>query len=323
MKRKKKAKTIWSIFLLILTLVLAVSLPQFLFMLQDYRQMNTIAFDNRESFEVLTTETTYSRDMNTRMATLANVGYGNVTISKLARSIDINEFNELITNVKNQAYMIYLEEMLPTVFENVSLYLNATQIETCDCYIVYGSDFTDGVILMFWYMIFDIPELGGQIELIVDSETESIYYIRLLSDKVTDVSAGAESQAIMLSGKDFYTMQTNFGATAAEIMPEITTEVLLVAEDFPAYFSEYYCRYYGIYYISAIENSEVSFAYSASSLWNNIAVGENEYTMAYALPYNGNEFYDSIFFRFHVKVDEENGTDVSIGIPIIRRFVQS
>ena len=49
MKRKKKAKTIWSIVALIVTLALAVSLPQLLFILQDYRQMNTIAFDDRES----------------------------------------------------------------------------------------------------------------------------------------------------------------------------------------------------------------------------------------------------------------------------------
>lgn len=321
MKKRKKAKIIWSMVALIFTLVLAVFLPQFLFMLQDYRQMNTIAFDDRESFEVLTTETTYSRDMNTRMATLANIGYGNVNISKLARSIDISEFNELITNVKNQGYMIYLEEMLPTVFESIDIYLNATQIETCDCYIVYGSDYTNGVILMFWYMVFDIPELGGKLELIVDSETESIYYVCLESYKVAEVIE--EAQAVVMDGKDFYGLAVQFGATATDIMPAITEEIVSVSENFPSYFSNYYCRYYGIPYISTVENSEVSFAYSGAYLWNNIAVGENEYTMAYALPYNGYEFGDSIFFRFHVKVDERNRTDLSIGIPIIRRFVQS
>ncbi len=321
MKRKKKAKTIWSIVALIVTLALAVSLPQLIFILQDYRQMNTIAFDDRESFEVLTTEATYSRDMNTRMATLANVGYGNVNISKLARSIDITEFNELITNVKNQGYMIYLEEMLPTVYENIDTNLNATQIETCDCYIVYGSDYTNGVILMFWYMVFDIPELNGKLELIVDSETESIYYVQLESDKVAE--GFEETQLVVMSGKDFYALETQFGASAKEIMPAITEEIEAVTTNFPSYFSNYYCRYYGIPYISTVENSEVNFAYSGAYLWNNIAIGENEYTMAYALPYNGYEFGDSIFFRFHVKVDEPGGTNLSIGIPIIRRFVQS
>lgn len=322
MKRKKKAKSIWSIVALIVTLALAVSLPQFLFILQDYRQMNTIAFDNRESFEVLTTETTYSRDIYTRMATLANVGYGNVNISKLARSMDINDFNELISNVKNQGYMIYLGEMLPTVFDKVALNLNATQIETCDCYIVYDSAYTDGVILMFWYMVFDIPELNGKLELIVDSETESIYYVQLASDKVAE-NSGESQDVIVMGGQDFYNLTVQFEANASEIMPAIAEEIESVTTNFPSYFSNYYCQYYGIPYISTVENSEANFAYSGAYLWNNIAVGENEYTMAYALPYNSYEFGDSIFFRFYVKVDEQTGMNMSIGLPIIRRFIQS
>lgn len=321
MKRKKKIKIIWSILALILTIILALFLPQLIFYIQDYKQMNTVAFDDRETFEILTTETTYSRDMNTRMSTLARVGYGNVTISKLARSIDINEFNNLLSNIKNQTYMRYLEEMLPSVFENAYLYLNATQVETCDCYMVYDSDYQEGVILIFWYMVFDIPELDGKMELIVDSETESIYYIRLLSDKVT--AEAAEEVSVVMNGTDFYNMQSAYGATASALMPEVTAELELVVENFPAYFNNYYCQYYGIYYISMVDTNGADIGYAENKLWQNIAVGENEYTMAYALPYGGNNYEETLFFRFFASVNKESGTDISIGLPIIRRFVQS
>ncbi|MBQ7765236.1 MAG: hypothetical protein IJ397_00155 [Lachnospiraceae bacterium] len=323
MKRKKKAGSVWSIFILIISLALAVFLPKAVFMVTDYRQLDRIQFANRETFEVLTKESDYPREVNARMNRLAGIGYGNITISKIAKSIDINEFNVLIAGVKNQTYMKCLEEMMPITFNSVSARMNATDLKTCDCYIVYGNDYEDGVILMFWYMIFDIPELGGRMELIVDSETETIYYIRLLSTQTPTYDAvSTEEVNLILNGKDFYNQQKIPGTEAASLLSVVSAEVASVADMFPSYFTDYYCRYYGIYFLSSLDYGGENLSYTEASFWENIAIGENVYTMAYALPYN-NSAGNTIFFRFHMEINEETGTDVSIGIPIIRQFVQS
>lgn len=322
MKRKKKTRSVWSVLILLITLVLAVFLPQAVFMVQDYRQLNQVEFANRETFEVLTVESDYPREISTRMNRLARVGYGNISISKIAKSIDINEFNELVSNVRNQTYMQYLEEMMPGTFENVLVYMNVTDLKTCDCYIVYGNDYETGVILMFWYMVFDMPELGGHMELIVDPETETIYYFRILSDRVPEYGANnVENLGIIMNGKDFYNQQKLPGTEAASLLSAVSEEVASVADCFPVYFTDYYCRYYGIYNLATLDQGGMNISYTEATFGENIAIGENVYTMAYALPYS-NSTYNTVFFRFHMEVNEESGTDVSIGIPIIRQFVQ-
>ena len=96
-----------------------------------------------------------------------------------------------------------------------------------------------------------------------------------------------------------------------------------VANNFAEYF-DYYVRYYGIYHSETFYNSDedrIIVLNVDSYAYENCVIGEDMFTMAYALPY-GNSIDSSLFFRFCVTKSEEYGTDISIGIPIIRQFVQ-
>lgn len=323
MKGKRIISIVWGITGLLLTISLAVFLPQAVFMIQDYRQTSLVDVTTRETYEVLTTDAAYMQDVNARMGRMASIGYGDMEISKVERSMDIEECMNLISGVKAQSYMVYLSDMLPSTFGEMLPYLSVTQMETCDCYIVYSDDYVDGVILMFWYMVFDMPELGYAMELIVDSETETIYYVRLMGTVDNYNAESQDNTAMIMDGKDYYEQINMSGLGYEELLLSMDEEVESVAEKFPEYFDNYYARYYGIYSIhSPEESSDVHFPYSGSYVWENCVVGEKAYTMAYALPYSTN-IDGSLFFRFYVEKSGESGPDISIGIPIIRRFVQS
>lgn len=313
MKRKRNLTPVWSVIGLILTIAVAVYLPQFVFMVQDYHQTSSVDVISRDTVEILATETSYSADINTRMSKLVSTGYGDITVSRVASSIDINDFNALITNVKNQSYMLHLTALLPDSFGEAVNTLNATQMKACDRYIVYGNDYTDGVILMFWYMRFDLTEQNSYLELIVDSETNTIYYVRLREDTNATDKSDVEEVNFAVNGSDLYYDKLRYNMNT---LPEMSPEVETLVEQFPILFNDYYCSYYGIYM------PDVSLLNESSAWWDHVSVGENVFTMAYALPYisSGNK---SVFFRFHAEVGPETNTDISIGIPIIRQMVQS
>lgn len=309
MKRKKKS-SVWGVLGLILIISVAMVLPQVIFIIQDYREMTTIDVMSRDTYEVLATDTAYPRDINTRMSRLAGVGYGNITISQIANSIDVNELNEMLDGVKKQGYMTNLAELFPTTFGYITETMNATALDVCDCYIVYGDEYHSGVILMFWYMEFDFPELNSRMELLVDSETNTIYYVRLRENDINT----SQSNGSLVSGTDFYYDSKTVNAELMYMEPEIKA----VAEMQPSQVSDYYSSYYGIY----MPDSEL-LSLASSTFWGeHTSISENSYTLAFALPYSaGGE--RSLFFRFHAEVGEETGTDISIGIPIIRQMIQS
>ena len=317
MKRKKNLSSVLSVLGLLFTIIVAVFLPQLVFAVQDYRQTSTVELVARESYEVLTSDAAYQQDINARMNNLASVDFGNVAISKIARSMDINDCMDLVDSIKGQTYMTYLAEILPTTFGEVLPYISVTELRTCDCYIVYNEEFTNSVLLMFWYMVFDLPGIGCQMELIVDSETETIYYVRLQgASEKGYVTESTESTDTIIGGEEYYHYLLIEDTMQEEMLPAMSAEIEAIAENFPALFMDYYTRYYGNYHL--VGDSSLSEAY----IWDNVALGERVYTMAYALPYTDTSD-GSLFFRFHVEISEEYGPDISIGIPVIRRFVQS
>lgn len=301
MKRKKRS-SVWGVIGLILIISTAMILPQVIFIIQDYGQIASVDVMSRDTYEVLAKDTSYSRDINTRMSRLAGAGYGNISISQIANSIDVNELNELLEHVKSQGYMTNLAEFFPTTFGYVTETLNVTDLEVCDCYIVYGDEYHSGVILMFWYMEFDLPGLNSRMELIVDSETNTIYYVRLRENDMKE----SQGNGVLISGNEL------MDADLLEMEPEIKD----LAVTHISMISDYYSSYYGIY----MTNPEIL---SAGTFWGeHTSFSENSFTMAYALPYGvGGDA--SLFFRFHAEVGDETGTDISIGIPIIRQMVQS
>ena len=236
MKQKRKRSYAWAVLGLLLTITVAIFLPQVIFMIQDYRQTSTVDVTTRETYDVLSIETVYLQDVNARMYRMAGIRYKEMTISKIARTMDVNDCMNMLSDVKGQYYMEYLMDMLPTTCGEIIPYLSVTQLETCDCYMVHGNDYTDGVILMFWYMVFDIPELDAKVELIVDSETETIYYVRVLENLNSGNLVGIAGNDVIISGDYYYGQTILEGVDSRSLLPDIDHEVESVANNFAGYF---------------------------------------------------------------------------------------
>ena len=59
MKQKGKRSYAWAVLGLLLTITVAIFLPQVIFMIQDYRQTSTVDVTTRETYDVLSIETVY------------------------------------------------------------------------------------------------------------------------------------------------------------------------------------------------------------------------------------------------------------------------
>lgn len=321
MKRKKIGAYIFSISALVLLIIAAIFLPQIIFTVQDNYQTNKVDVLNRDVLDILTMETSYSADVYTRLNKLASSGLGDLTIAVVESSIALGEFNNIIDDVRNSEYMVHLASMVPDTFGDSLSYINASDVKISDRYIIYGEDYRDGVILMFWYMKIYLPTVNSYMELIVDSETYTIYYVSVeaveevaytltVDDRVAVIQTDPETMEEVL----VYLTEEEVQKQTEE---ELSEKIDYVAENLPGMFSYYYCRYYGVYIMNAEKYSLNPEEFDFSS---NIAQSENAFTMAYPLSFSSMDS-KTIFFRMHAVVGEGSGPDISIGLPLIRNLI--
>lgn len=318
MKRKKIGAYIFSVSALILLIVAAVFLPQIIFTVQDSYQTNQVDVLNRDVLDILALETSYSADVYTRLYKLAYSGIGNLTASAVESSIGLGEFNNIIEEVRNSEYMEHLVTMVPDTFGDSLEYINASDVKISDRYIIYGEDYRDGVILMFWYMKIYLPTVNSYMELIVDSETYTIYYVSVEAEEEVTYTLTVDDRVAVIQ-TDPETMEESLVyLTEEEVQKQTELEhsekIDYVAENLPKVFSFYYCRYYGVYLdMHSLESGAFDFS-------SNIAQSENAFTMAYPLPYNSTGS-KTLFFRMHAVAGVGQGPDISIGLPLIRNLI--
>lgn len=321
MKRKKIGAYIFSVSALILLIVAAVFLPQIIFTVQDNYQTNQVDVLNRHIRDIFAMETSYSADVYTRLNELAISGIGNLTPSAVESSIGLEEFNNIIEDVRNSEYMEHLVTMVPDTFGDSLEYINASDVKISDHYIVYGEDYRDGVILMFWYMKIYLPTVSSYMELIVDSETYTIYYVSVEAAEEVKYTLTVDDRVAVVQTDPETMEEVLVYLTEEEVQNQteqgISEKIDYVAENMPKVFSLYYCRYYGVYLMNADMYSLEPGAFDFSS---NIAHSENAFTMAYPLPYDSTGS-KTLFFRMHAVAGVGQGPDISIGLPLIRNLI--
>lgn len=318
---KKIGAYIVSIAGVLALVIIAVFLPQIFFSVQDSYRTGETNLMSRDVYDIITAQTVYPLDVYTKLHNLAQTGLGDVSVSVVKSSIDIEEFYEIKDSIREQAYVMNLVTLLPETFGDSINLLSADNIKKCGKYIVYGDEYTNGVILMFWYMKIYLPSVNSYMELVIDSETNHIYYMEVeaqaditysMEFEVKEEEAGVYVSDVMLSELEKSEL-VEMGQNA-----QISQSLYEVAETFPDYLESYYRSYYGVYQPLSIEEKDNLYS---------LVVGEDAVTIVCSMPFNENHFQSNttgnatLFFRAYVEEGYGAGPDISIGIPIIRQLV--
>lgn len=318
--KKKIFKTYFiTVTALLAVIALAVFLPQIVFYVQDSYQVSRIDVINRDVYDIMEMQTAYSADTATRLKKLSEVGYGNITVSLVENIIDYDELYSIISVVRNSEYMTNLTEITYNDLNEVMSTIGGDDLEKCNRYIVYGPSYSDGVILMFWYMKIYLPSVDSYMEIIVDSETHTIYYVSLeASQEVTYVveEDGKLKEYTLAEGE---TLEIEEGTVAILTEPvEQTLEqmetIQLIAQKVPEQYVSSYRAYYG-----ADAQVVSSYDEEVRLVAENSVLDGNTYTFAAPLEYDGPA--GSVFFLFYAETSSGPMPNFTVGIPIIRRLI--
>lgn len=311
MKIKSIKSYLLSISGLLVLIIIALFLPNIIFSIQDGYQTATVETGNREAFDVQTAEEAYPKDIATRMQRVAAARWGNMTVSVVEQNIDQDLFNTLMNEIMMQEYMKILLTLadyeLTEALERVSI----ENVKICDRYVVYGDDYTEGILLTFWYVKIYLPTVESYVEFIVDSETYSIYYAELNAEDTVNYVVYADSeQTEGVQVSIISDVQEN--ADKEEMTAEEKSELLsYMAVAIPSYYAEYYSPYYGV-------NPE-ELLYAKDYYDEMISITNEFVTTTYILPYDDD---NSLLFRFYAEQGDGKILNVSIGLPLIRQLIQ-
>ncbi len=189
-KKKPKGKGIRNLILSIVAMIAliacALGLPSVVFYVEDYYQNRGTETAYRNSVDILNSDVSYPSDMRTRMNEFAQLSFGDIGISKVEEGISLAAFDTIMKAVESQMYMQYFHEISDHVYEDAMKGIIAGDVKKCNRYILYGEDYAEGVVLMFWDMDIYLPSVNSTLNLIVDSETYSIYYVSVSSAAEAD-----------------------------------------------------------------------------------------------------------------------------------------
>lgn len=303
MKKNVKSYIVCIIGLIVLIMI-ALSLPSMIFSIQDGYLTATVETETREPYDTETAEEAYPKDIAIRMSRVAQTRWGNMAVSVENMYIGQELFQTLMAEIMSQDYMTILLSVenygLTEALERISV----ENLKVCDRYVVYGEDYTEGILLTFWYMKIYLPSVESYIEFIVDSETYSIYY--------AEVNAEEELNYV-------YILETENEAPAHVIVneniaddkeyKEVAAMVSDMAETIPKYYAEYYLQYYGVDTEALLDSKE-----------EKVSITSDFVTTTYTLPYGRD---NNLLFRFYAEHADGKITNVSIGLPLIRQLVEN
>ncbi len=187
MKRKNKTTYGLCIGGMIWLVIVANTLPQILFSIQDnYRMRNTKA-EIRGSLDISQWNTSYEQNLNARINNFLSMR--EVAVTTIEH--DFSNDDKLQQLVKE----IFLQDWFAVLYHNIMITkdayatakevteLNSLKIQDSKKYLVHGTNYQDGVVLMMWYLdLYYVPS-EIRIQLLVDTETDTIYYLKITGEE--------------------------------------------------------------------------------------------------------------------------------------------
>lgn len=185
----KRTKSLYSVCIIamILLVIAALFLPQIIFSIQDkYRMMNTEA-KTRNSLDIAQLDLDYEQQLNERLNNF--FGMSDTTVTAIDYEFEDSEWENLVESIFYQEWFIVLiNNSLVTDYIYAAQFwdMYTVNIQDSKKYIVYGKDYRDGIALMMWYLDIYMESPGIRIRLLVDTESNTIYYVKITSDEKTD-----------------------------------------------------------------------------------------------------------------------------------------
>lgn len=247
--------------------------------------MKSMEVEERSSIDVSRINADYEKQMYERMSNLAVLDLETATVAAIDyEAKDDEEINGVLEDVFTGEWISRFNEITCGVYGDVLI--NAfLEIADCKKYIVYGEDYQDGVALMMWYFDIYMEECSARVRLLVDSETEDVYYIKVNF---------FEDQSV-------YKEYTNVSANYVELYDLFEENVLACI------------WYYSDYYESNWQQNS-----SAKEEWySNVKMDVTQLDGSYALPYGKN----SLDFQFISTAGEAWKPDTEMGIALIGELI--
>lgn len=204
-----------------LLIMISLFLPQILFAIQDAYRMKNTETQARSKLDVVEWNAAYEKQLSTRLTNLLNMQDRTITAIEYEFLLE-SEQGELLSE-------IFYEEWFGVLYNHVVMtnyvYTDdfdvalSFMVQDCKKYLVHGKDYQDGVALMMWYFDLYLTPVDTRIQILVDAETDTLYYVKITAEE----------------GKD-YLKENKFDKQRME-------QLYYCAESIPYYFSFYYDYY--------------------------------------------------------------------------------
>lgn len=177
---------------MVFVIMFALLGPQFVFKVQDDYRLSGVEVQSREHPDVAKLNLSYEKDINIRMNRFAQREQYYVTDVAYDSTVDEETLNAL-HQIMDQEFIWYLygSGLVSDVYYNdfVGEKDPLAEVTELKKYIIYGDDFNEGVALMAWYFD-DTFSDGTRIQCLADTETYTIYYLKVLGkDMENDIVA--------------------------------------------------------------------------------------------------------------------------------------
>lgn len=182
---KKNKQWIQITLIMVGVVILAFFIPGFLFRLQDGENLSHIRTEKRDVLDVAKLNLEYERDPGKRLMRFAATDQFYITSTDYTMTNENqSELNDIFDQVYNQEWfdiMMYSVDSSVWTEQCLKQFLKEPpSAAVWKKYIICGNNIDDGVIIMAWYAEFTTAE-GGRMEVLMDSETQTIYYLELSS----------------------------------------------------------------------------------------------------------------------------------------------
>lgn len=231
-KEKKRIKYAYGLYIigLVLLIVIALFLPQIIFALQDNYRMTGTETEARSSLDISQLNASYELQTNARIKYFLNMNRKNVTSIEY-KFAEESEMAELLEGIFSQEWFapFYEYGLIPRLHYEVFLDdTSMVRLQDCKKYIVSGNDYHEGIALMMWYFDLYLSASDTRVQLLADTETNTIYYVKLTRENHEVEAYDSESSQVV---------------TYVKSNKEKTTEW-----DYLTSFFAYYISFYDSYY---------------------------------------------------------------------------
>lgn len=276
--KNKKNVTLYGVCIcgMMLLILTAIFLPQEILRLQDHYRTNRTETEVRESPDMSNVTSLYERNIHDRMKNFASMDKASATVAYIDYDMGAEEeMQTLLQNIFSQGWCAWVPQTVMYELYGVDLIHAEKQLSSCQKYIVYGNDYQESIALIMWYLDLYIEKENVRVQLVVDAETSSIYYMKI-TNRYQDAVIDGNVSMYDASGE----VVEKYGTEGMKKMRlDMLTEIM-------TYFGDRYATYY-----DAQQKGDMSIDTQNNSL--QFLLDYEESSLDFAVQFTSGSLYES------------------------------